>query len=447
MAAGVLAILAVAATGAAPALPNPGFEEGLAGWKLAPGDDTMVTVEAVEGAQGQALHLRAQGKTLGVDSTPLVIGTDLDPARTYALSARLKFGGLQSGIAAFSICVVDAAGKRLVQYSVQNWRTDSKPHDWVTRSACIGPGTDKPYPAGAHAVHLRVSFHEPAGQCTGEIWMDDAAISECTPPKFGDWPASILVHAKDLDVRFESRSFWTLYRIEYQGVRICMDVFGSHYGTVASVKGVGFIGSGHKENGETEQLVDLTLTVDGQREAKPKDTYSAATVVLHKQSRIRDLDLDTTVTVKDNRILEEVVMSAEKPLALNLLYHFMHPWVPAMSHFLAEKTDGTVVEGRFVDDKGMKVSAPVRWSAVFSESLGKGAVTRVLEVPEDLPWDVRYWDQPERYRKHYMTVFTNSTVEPGRTFRYRVLTTPFAADAATWPQVARGLAAGAGAGE
>ena len=439
--AGLTVLLGVAlAPAAEPVVVNGDFESGLTGWKLAPGEAAMVQVGPVAGAEGNAVCLRAQNQTLGLDSTPLVLGRDLDPQKTYEIRARLKFGGLQSGIAAFSLCVVTADGQRLAQYAVQNWRTDSKPHDWVTRSARFGPGTDKPYPVGAHAIHLRVSFYDPAEKCAGEIWADAFRITETAAPKFAEWPASILVNAKDLQVRFEARSFWTLYRIEYQGVRLAMDVFGSHYGSVASVKGVGFIGSGHVENGETEDVQDLSLEVDGAPAPRPLDTYTAGSVVLRKRSRIRDLTLDTTVTVRDNRILEEVTMVAAKPLELSLLYHFMHPWVPAMNHFLAITTAGKRIEGDFVDDKGMKVNAPVTWSAVYSDTLGKGAVTVVLTVPANLPWEVRYWDMPERYRKHYLTVFSNATVEPNQTFRYRVLTLPFAAAPGVWQETASDLA-------
>jgi hypothetical protein len=446
MAAGLMAIaagVALAGTAAEPILRNGGFEDGLAGWKLVPGEPAMVTVGPVDGAEGNAVHLQAPGKTLGLDSEPLVLGQHLEPAKVYQVKGRLKFGGLTSGIAAFSVCAVDAAGNRLAQYAIQSWRTDSKPHDWLTRSACIGLGTDKPYPEGTHAMHLRLSFHEATGNCAGEIWADSFSLTEQPRSPFAHWPASILVRCQDLEVRFESRSFWTLYRIDYQGTRLCMDVFGSHYGSVASVKGVGFIGSGHTENGETEQVQDLAFEVDGVPQPQPQADCTAREVVLRKRSGIRDLTLDTAVRVAGNRILEEVSMRADKPMALDLLYHFMHPWVPAMSDFLAEGVDGQAIGGRFVDDKAMKVNAPVRWSAVFSESLGKGAVTRVLEVPEGLPWEVRYWDMPERYRKHYLVTFEKSTVEPGQTYRYRVLTVPFAGTRETWQETARALGRGA----
>jgi len=435
---------ALAAGDREPILRNGGFEDGLTGWKLAPGDVTMVSVGPAPGAEGNAVHLRAQGRTLGLDSEPLVLGQHLNAAAVYQVSGRLRFGGLARGIAAFSVCMVDAAGKRLAQYPIQNWRTDSKPHDWITRSASMGPGTDKPYPEGTHGVHLRVSFHEPGGNCTGEVWVDAFQVSEQAPSPFARWPASILVHCQDLEVRFESRSFWTLYRIGYQGTRIGTDVFGSHYGSVASVKGLGLIGSGHTENGESEVLEALELVVDGKSETQPKDSYAAGEVVLHKRSHLRDLAMDTTVRVAANRIVEEVTMRADKPMALDHLYHFMHPWVTAMNQFLAEGTDGTAMEGPFVDDKGMKVNAPVRWSAVFSESLGKGAVTRVLEVPDGLPWQVRYWDMPERYRKHYFVIFEKASVTPGTTYRYRVVTVPFAAAADAWKETARALGRSAG---
>ena len=70
------------------------------------------------------------------------------------------------------------------------------------------------------------------------------------------WPRQFTAVVGDIEVRFEDRSFWTLYRIDYKGTRLCLDRWGSHYGSVASFPGVGFIGSGHSEN-EDEQVLSL----------------------------------------------------------------------------------------------------------------------------------------------------------------------------------------------
>lgn len=421
---------------------NPGFESGLDGWSLRPGDPAMVALEPLGDDDGTALKLTAAGANLGINSAPLIFGKELAREHVYRVRARLRFDGLEKGVAAFSICAYDVNDRRIAQYAVQNWSTGSAPHDWITRGALIGPGTDKPFPQNAHAVRLRLSFYDQEGDARGTIWMDDASVSEETaPPATSAWPVSILVTADRLQIRFESRSFWTLYRIDYDDVRICKDQFGSHYGSVANLKGTGFVGSGHTENDETEQIDALSLEIDGKPVEKPADKYEAETVVLHKRSRIRSLSLDTTVTVADNRILEEVTMEAADPTDLNLIYHFMHPWVTEMSHYAGETVDGELVTGEFKGDKGMRIAAPVSWSAVFSETLQKGALTIVLDVPDDVPWNVRYWDVPKRYRKHYLMSFAGMTVPAGRPYRYRVLTIPFEADSPGWLTQARSMAA------
>ena len=424
---------------------NGEFDEGLTGWTLSPGHKENVAVSACEGSVGPAVRLQAEGANLGLNSAPLKLGEALDRSATYRVSARFRFEGLSSGIAAFTLCAYDASDRRLVQYAVQHWSPGSKPHAWRACQALFGAGTSKPFPEKAVAIRFRISFYEARGNCKGALWTDGFQVERVETPKLSGWPASILVDCGDVQVRFESRSFWTLYRIDYKGVRLCKDQFGSHYGSVASFKGTGFIGSGHTENGETEQIDELQLKVDGKAVEKPAKEIRADRVTLLKTSRLRDLRLTTKVTVADNRILEEIRLQAVKPVALNLLYHAMHPWVVAMNRYLAVKTDGTRIEGEFVNDKGMRVAAPVRWSAVYSDTLGMGAVTVVLEVPEGLPWDTRYWDVPKRYHKHYLRTFADAVVPVGQTFTYRILTIPFQASAAAWQDTAAGLAASASA--
>ena len=70
-----------------------------------------------------------------------------------------------------------------------------------------------------------------------------AVLSCCYPVALGQddasWPKEIVAdviapEGAGLQIRFESRSFWTLYRIDYRGTRLCLDRFGSHYGSVAN---------------------------------------------------------------------------------------------------------------------------------------------------------------------------------------------------------------------
>ncbi len=416
---------------------NGRFEAGLDGWEFRPGDTAMVSLTRAPGIPGQAVHFRPRGATLGLDSAPLTFGRELRRERCYRLKARVRFDGLKQGIAALSVCLYDKTGKRIRQYSIANWSTRSKPRDWHVRSAVIGPGTPFAFDPKAATLRVRLSFYDRSGKCEGDIHLADLSLVEVSRGRFADWPASILVDCGDIQTRFEARSHWTLYRLDYRGVRLCKNQFGSHYGSVASFPGTGFIGSGHSENGEAESVDDLTLTVDGHASNPPPARVSGNRIVLHKRSHLRALNLDTTVTVLPDRIIEQVRVKTSKPQKLNLLYHFMHPWVTDMDRFLALKSDGGELEGRFVDDKQMKVGVPVRWSAVYSSKLGMGAVTVVLDAPRDTKWLVWYWDMPGRYRKHYLVTFRGETVPADRAFSYKIVTLPFTAAPETWEKTVR----------
>ena len=254
------------------------------------------------------------------------------------------------------------------------------------------------------------------------------------------WPTGITAGMDDLEVRFESRSFWTLYRIDYKGTRLCLDRFGSHYGSVANFPGVGFIGSGHTEN-ENERVLELKLFVDGKAVRKPEPTTRCREIRLVKTSRIRDLVLNTEIRVRDNRIIEEVRLKADRPTPVNLIYHFMHPWTPTATEYCAELLDGTLVEGVFNGDRSQKIDKATRWSAVYDGPSGKGAVTCVINAPRDDDWRTRYWDVPDRYRKHYLVTFQNETVPADREFHYQVVTMPFEASQEQWKVEAARLAA------
>ena len=420
-------------------LPNHGFEQGTTGWVFRPGEDSQISFIAGGDDRGQVLVLSPNGKLLGFETERLQLGKDLLAEQAYRVEAQLKNEGLQKGVFAFSMYCFDAAGKSLKQIVFSSLSTSSKPHDWKRQRGEFGPGSRNPLPEGTASVCLRFSFYETNHDCQGKVLVDDVRLEPYDPPAYAGWPAEIVADVSDLQVRFESRSFWTLYRIDYKGDRLCLDRFGSHYGSVANFPGTGFIGSGHTEN-ENEEVLDLKLLVDGKPVAEPEAKITCQSICLQKQSRIRSLVLHTQITVEDNRITEDVKLTAEEPTAVNVIYHFMHPWTFTATEYLAELPDGTGVEGPFVGDKGQKIDKATRWSAIYDAPTGKGAVTYVLDVPTDDDWRTRYWDMPERYRKHYLATFLKKTVPANGELHYRVVTTPFEATADNWKATAARVA-------
>ena len=113
------------------------------------------------------------------------------------------------------------------------------------------------------------------------------ASKDCLPAyDVNEWPKEIVADVCDMQIRFESRSFWTLYRIYYKDMILGLDRFGSHYGTVANFPNLGFVGSGHKENKETEHVLNLQLLVDGKPVEKPKSLYACQSIELVKKTKI-----------------------------------------------------------------------------------------------------------------------------------------------------------------
>jgi len=420
-------------------LPNPGFSEGLNGWVFRPGDDSQVSFIDRGADRGNVLEMRPDGRLLGVETERLVIGRQLEPDQAYRVEADLKHEGLDKGVFAFSIYCFDAHGKSLQQIAFYGLNPKSAAHDWRKRRGQFGPGTQHPFPEGTASICIRFSFYEAGGDCQGCVAVDDVLLTPYEPPEHEGWPREIVADVGDLQVRFESRSFWTLYRIDYHGVRLCLDRWGSHYGTVASFPGVGFIGSGHTEN-EEEQVIDVKFFVDGEGVNKPEPSVKCREIRLEKTSRIRALVLRTKTSVEGNRIDEEVWFRADEPTPVKLVYHFMHPWTPSATHYCAELPDGSRVEGAFTGDRAQKIDRATRWSAVYDKASGKGAVTCVLDAPTSDDWRTRYWDVPGRYRKHYLATFLGKTVPADREFHYRVVTAPFASSEERWTEEAAELA-------
>lgn len=419
-------------------LPNSGFEAGLEGWVLRPGDPAQVSL--VDQADcGKVLTLDPQGKILVVETQRLAIGKELESGRAYRVEAHLRHEGMEKGVFAFSMYCFDEQGKSLQQIVFYGLNTNSPPHDWRRLRGEFGPGTRNPLPEGTRSVAIRFSFYEGQGDCRGKVSIDDVVLQPYEPPGYADWPAEIVADLGELQIRLESRSFWTLYRIDYRGTRLCLDRWGSHYGSVASFPDSGFIGSGHTEH-EDEQILKLTLWIDDKPIEKPEPAVRCRSIRLEKRSRIRNLVLDTRIDVRDNRILEDVRLEAEKPTAVKLVYHFMHPWTDTATEYVAELLDGSRVEGEFNGDKSQKIDKATRWSAIYDGPSGKGAVTCVVEAPSDDDWRTRYWDVPDRYRKHYLATFLNKTIPADKQYRYRAIIVPFEAAQGEWKSKAAGVA-------
>jgi len=258
-----------------------------------------------------------------------------------------------------------------------------------------------------------------------------------------DMPASIPVRCGNLAVRFEGAKFWTLNRIEYKGTLLCIDYPGSHYGSVVKFPGIGFIGTGHREN-EDEKVLALRCFVDGEQvEAQAVAAQDAVkTFRIERETMIRDLLFTNAIEVRNDRIYESVALKSAKEVPVDLIYNFMHPWTTEARYFLAGTDDGDEQKGAFTDSKEYMVNAEMDWSAVYAPSLGKGIVSRLLAKPDAGGAETLLWDVPNRYRKFYLRSFATEyeSIPAGFEGEYKLVTGFFEADKEGWEQAARELA-------
>jgi len=256
-------------------------------------------------------------------------------------------------------------------------------------------------------------------------------------------PASIAVRCGNLLVRFDGAKFWTLNRIEYKGTLLGLDYPGSHYGSVVNFPGVGFIGSGHREN-EDEKVIALRCFVDG-RPAAPEAVPGndpVKTFRMGRETAIRDLSFVNTVELRDDRIYETVELKSEKEQPVSFIYNFMHPWTLSATSFLAGTDEGKELKGAFTGSEKFVVEEPMDWIAVYDPSSGKGGVSRLLAKPQVGGAEMLLWDVGRLYRKFYLRSFSTEgqPIPAGFRGEYKLVTGFFEAGEEGWEQSARKLA-------
>jgi hypothetical protein len=253
-------------------------------------------------------------------------------------------------------------------------------------------------------------------------------------------PKSVLIECGDLRVRFDSLKAWNMNRVEFKGTRLGVDNSGSHYGTVFSIPGLGFIGTGHREH-ETEAVERLAFYLDDRPVAGGWEaTLRGGRFRVARESRIRDVRLATTIEVRDNRIHEAVTLTVDEEFRIALVYHFMHPWTPTATHYMAGGADQPEMAGEFTGDGKFCVEKEMEWVAVYDGPSGKGIVSRLIEKDAAGGGTMMIWDKPPVYRKFYLRCFRGGVLPAGIASTYRMTTGFFEAPAAGWQDAARRLA-------
>jgi hypothetical protein len=277
----------------------------------------------------------------------------------------------------------------------------------------------------------------------GSLLTGFAFAKEPFKPNLGPDLPTITVTCGDVTLVLRQASQWTPSRIDYRGFPMTTE--RSAYGTVFSFNDVGFIGTGHLEN-EPEPLKSLTFILDGQPVAAPTAEMKGQTFRFERTSRIRNFDLTCIIEIRDNHLHESTTVHTDEAQPLNLVYHFMHAWVPTVTAYLAgqDAEPAASISGDLLNTpetlRHFYINKRVDWMSVYDAKSSQYAVSRLTQTPAEGSHISMIWNVPPTYRKYYLKCFEQDTVPANFTGTWKMTTAFGAVPMAQWPAAARDTA-------
>ena len=235
-----------------------------------------------------------------------------------------------------------------------------------------------------------------------------------------NWPKEVVVTVGDIRTRIDGPKMWTMSGIDFQNTVMATE--NSAYGTVLTIRGVGHLGTAHfldvpGKPGEVEKeiVTSLKLFLDEKpvTDFTPAMALSGTSFRMERTSKIRDVDLQSSVSIRDGTLVETARLQATAQMDLQTAFPLMYAWTPEATDYLFGDENGILKRGSFLKE-GKAASELVRksrWVAVFNSASGKGSVAYMLKVPPDAESAFFLVDAPGSYRKTALHSF-GETIMP-----------------------------------
>ncbi len=237
-----------------------------------------------------------------------------------------------------------------------------------------------------------------------------------------NWPNEVVVTVGDIRTRIDGPKLWTLSGLDFQNTVMATE--DSAYGSVITIRGVGHLGSAHfldipAKPGEIEKEVvtSLQLFVDDKpvTDFTPEMSLNGKSFRMERTSKIRDLNLESSVSIRDGVLIETAHMKATKAIDLQITYPLMYAWTREATLYAFGDDNGIQKRGVFrtegqSDEPPEKTS---RWMAVFNPASGKGSVCYLLKHPADADGWLQWTDAPTVYRKLRIMSFVEKVMPEG----------------------------------
>ena len=264
------------------------------------------------------------------------------------------------------------------------------------------------------------------------------------------WPQEVVVTVGDIRTRIDGPKMWTLSGIEFQDTVMATE--DSAYGSVLTIRNVGLLGTAHfldvpgkPGQVEKELVTSLQLFVDDKpvRDFTPKMNLSGKSFRMARKSKIRTMDLETSVSLHEGMLIETVSFHATAPIDLRVAYPWMYALAPEATVSVFGDNDDIRQRGTFLSEgKGIsQVIQKANWMAVFNPSRGKGCVCCFLKHPPTDEASLLLIDAPGIYRKVAAYSLVDKIVPEGFDGTYQSAVGFFNATERNWEEHARRRAA------
>ena len=258
-----------------------------------------------------------------------------------------------------------------------------------------------------------------------------------------NWPQQVVVTVGDVRTRIDGPKLWTLSGIEFQGTVMATE--DSAYGSVLTIRNVGLLGTAHfldvpgkPGQVEKEQVNHLQIVVDGKPVApfKPMMTLAGQSFRLERKSRIREMELETTISIQGGVLSETTLFRATGPIDLRVAYPWMYALAPEAKAYVFGDQDGIRKRGTFLAEgkTATQVVSDMNWVAVFDPVSGKGSVCCLLEHPPKVETSFLLVDAPGIYRKVAAYSLVDTVVPEGFRGTYRSAVGFFNAGEGDWEE-------------
>ncbi len=288
-------------------------------------------------------------------------------------------------------------------------------------------------------------FHQGLWLVLGGCFVSAGLVSAESTSHQTNWPKEVVVTVGDIRTRIDGPKLWTLSGIEYQNTVMATE--DSAYGSVITIRGVGHLGSAHflavpgKANEiEKEIVTSLQLFIDDKpvTDFTPEMSLTGTSFRMERTSKIRDLILESSVSIRDGVLIETAHMQAAKAIDLQITYPLMYAWTREATLYAFGDDNGIQKRGVFRKE-GQSDEPPEkssRWMAVFNPATGKGSVAYLLAHPADADGWLQWTDAPVAYRKLRIMSFVEKVMPEGFDGTYQAAVGFFSATEQDWEKAA-----------